>query len=638
MRKILGLVIFLFVFCLQTMCADEVLKFSSINFDTSNSVVFLAAQDTVLPSNLKNVKLIRLSNPNRVYFDIDDAILTFPKQNYQFSTGELKEIKISQFSTNPNIIRVVMYLEPDFNSSKIKVLKVKNNLVIKFKEDIVNTSYFQNNYRDEHLSDLDFYEYTSISSQVITKTEQNIKDVNRTSTNNDKVLNQIQQAFEASNIPENMNTVYNDVNVSRTKKDLKLNTKYYLNDIIQKPSGVLITGFGSVGVEKPIFLASPDRIVFDLPNTLVRPELRNKELKINQTDFVKIGQFEANKARIVVSATDVKNYYPIFSKDSQTLLIVDAKTFDLKSLAENKVNATYYSVDRVNDYTSDLKIGFDGEIVYSVERGNNAIYVYIFNAMNFNEQNLKKAVDATALSGAKIEPLVNCGLKVTIPMEISGLANTYLGADGKILSIRIKSTKKQPVITQPIVKIKRKFKNNKTLIMLDAGHGGVDYGAIRSGINEKDINLDVAKRVQSILERKGYNVLLTREADETLSLQERVDLAEKAEPEIFVSVHVNASEKPEITGMETHYYHDYSKDLAEVIQKNMTNTIKTSPNRGLFKSKFYVINHTTMPAVLVEIGFISNDDERTQLIGEKRKQKTAEAIAEGIENYFKLQQ
>ena len=75
-------------------------------------------------------------------------------------------------------------------------------------------------------------------------------------------------------------------------------------------------------------------------------------------------------------------------------------------------------------------------------------------------------------------------------------------------------------------------------------------------------------------------------------------------------------------------------ELAQVVHASFASAVQ-SPNRGLFKSKFYVINHTTSPAILIEIGFISNANERAQLVGEKRKQATAKAIADGIQEYFK---
>ena len=115
-----------------------------------------------------------------------------------------------------------------------------------------------------------------------------------------------------------------------------------------------------------------------------------------------------------------------------------------------------------------------------------------------------------------------------------------------------------------------------------------------------------------------------------------VDFSENEAPEIFVSIHVNSAVATEPKGIETHYYHDYSNNLAKIVHQHLVQEIDTK-DRGLVKSKFYVINHTTVPAILVEMGFISNEEERAELITNKRKQKTAKAIAEGIIEYFKSQ-
>ena len=127
---------------------------------------------------------------------------------------------------------------------------------------------------------------------------------------------------------------------------------------------------------------------------------------------------------------------------------------------------------------------------------------------------------------------------------------------------------------------------------------------------------------------------MTRANDSYVSLQDRVAISEKFNPDIFVSIHVNSSVRPEIKGVETHYYHQESMALAQTVHSSFASAVN-SPNRGLFKSKFYVINHTTAPSILVEIGFISNNAERAELVSEKRKQATAKAIADGVQEYFK---
>ena len=138
-----------------------------------------------------------------------------------------------------------------------------------------------------------------------------------------------------------------------------------------------------------------------------------------------------------------------------------------------------------------------------------------------------------------------------------------------------------------------------------------------------------------MLRAKGYKVALVRADDTFVSLEDRVSFSEAQDSELFVSIHVNSSVSNDPCGIETHWYHEHSKGLAEVIHKHMIKQIPSSKDRGLFKSKFYVINHTTVPAVLCEIGFLSNPEERNELVTDNRKQKTAKAIAEGIMEYLK---
>ena len=114
MKKLLLLLV-LFIITLLTFLpkayADELYKFTSANFDTSNSIIVLSGQDSQSGAVLSNIKLVKMKNPSRAYFDIDSSIITFPKQDWKFQSGGIKEVKINQFSTNPNIVRVVMFFE-----------------------------------------------------------------------------------------------------------------------------------------------------------------------------------------------------------------------------------------------------------------------------------------------------------------------------------------------------------------------------------------------------------------------------------------------------------------------------------------------------------------------------------------------
>ena len=613
MKKLFLLLLFIITVFL-TFCssafAEDIFKITSANFDTSNSVMIISAQDNTVGQIMPDVKIVTLENPKRAYFDINSAILTIPKQDWTFNSSGIKQVKISQFTTNPDVVRVVMYLDDDFSTSDIKFMKIKNNIILKFKNTMCQNPYFQHTYRDEHASSSDFYEYMTIYTPVKKAVTEN------------NIVEQLQDAFNT--------TVQQVTSPDVEKMPLRLNTKYYIDRITTKPNAVLINGFGSLTVEKPMILTDPTRIVFDMSNTLVAQNIRNKEFKINETESVKVGQFSVNKARIVITTPNVEKYIPIYSNDNQSLLIANINSVIPSSLYSTSADMLTYNLEEIDNQTDAMTLSFNHPVVHGFDRTNNEIIVYLYNVSRYNEDMFKNTYAKSLFSKATISLMNGNGLKLTIPIDKDSLVNTYLGADGKALKISVKAPKKQIAPVTPIIKKPTGVKR----VVIDAGHGGSDCGAIRNGINEKDITLDVSKKVEALLKKQGYQVTMTRTNDIYVSLADRVAISEKNAPDIFVSIHVNSSTRPEITGIETHYYHQESLNLAQTVHSSLASKIKSN-NRGLFKSKFYVINHTTSPAILVEIGFISNDNERAQLVSEKRKQDTANAIVEGINNYFK---
>ena len=224
------------------------------------------------------------------------------------------------------------------------------------------------------------------------------------------------------------------------------------------------------------------------------------------------------------------------------------------------------------------------------------------------------------------------GVKYEFGLQDDAQVEVYACEDGKKLKVRVINQKR--VSQEKAQASSGGAYKGSGLIVLDPGHGGIDGGAIRAGINEKDITLDVSKLVYQILTKKGYKVDLTRWEDKTLSLQDRVDFSDNKKASVFVSIHVNSSVSSEPKGVETHWWTDEGHELAKVVHEEMVKKVK-STDRGLVKSKFYVINHTKAKSILVEIGFISNDNERNELLTQQRKQNTAEGIAEGIIKFMK---
>jgi N-acetylmuramoyl-L-alanine amidase len=215
-------------------------------------------------------------------------------------------------------------------------------------------------------------------------------------------------------------------------------------------------------------------------------------------------------------------------------------------------------------------------------------------------------------------------------------------------------------------------------VVLDAGHGGTDPGATAQQLFEKEITLDIGRRLQTLLEKDGFEVVATRNADRTIALRERARVANESRSDIFLSIHVNALIKhTEARGIETYYlgatndpkltqlaaaentvsgysladmralldgvYADARRDeslaLAQAVQKSLFSTLRQSDpgleDWGVKRAPFIVLVATDMPAVLAEVGCISNEKEAAMLRRPEYRQKIADALFLGIRGYAK---
>ena len=211
-------------------------------------------------------------------------------------------------------------------------------------------------------------------------------------------------------------------------------------------------------------------------------------------------------------------------------------------------------------------------------------------------------------------------------------------------------------------------------VVIDAGHGGRDPGAMHHGVVEKDINLDLAKRLTEILSKRGYAVKLTRDRNKWLSLGERVRYGKKAQGDLFVSIHVNACENPKASGFETYILDfartssasrlavienansgrlgDMDKVLTEIVRgartaesRRLADKIQAATlgqlrkqgykvqDGGVKGAPFFVLVGSSMPSVLVEVGYCSNKYEASRLKNPKYRQQMAQGIANGIHAY-----
>lgn len=182
---------------------------------------------------------------------------------------------------------------------------------------------------------------------------------------------------------------------------------------------------------------------------------------------------------------------------------------------------------------------------------------------------------------------------------------------------------------------------NPRLIVIDPGHGGSDPGAVHGGQSEKNLTLDMAKRLRDVLVARGWQVIMTRDSDVDVykpydsahvELQARDDVANKPGARLFVSIHVNSYVNSGPRGTTTYYSKREDVPLAQDVQHELASSLGTVDD-GTVKSQLYVTLHAKMPAILVETAFISNPGDFAMLTSPAWRQKVAEAIAQGIGDY-----
>ena len=186
------------------------------------------------------------------------------------------------------------------------------------------------------------------------------------------------------------------------------------------------------------------------------------------------------------------------------------------------------------------------------------------------------------------------------------------------------------------------------VVMIDAGHGGVDPGKVgENGVLEKDINLSIARKLRTRLEQNGFRVVMTRETDDGLysenarnkkreDMAARVRMISEANPIFVVSIHQNSFPDASCRGAQLFYYKDSeeSKKLAEVLQKKFPEVLQDGNTRqAKANSDYYLLRKTECPVVIAECGFLSNADEEALLASDAYQEKVAEALCLGILQY-----
>ncbi|HAA89909.1 MAG: N-acetylmuramoyl-L-alanine amidase [Thermoanaerobacterales bacterium 50_218] len=240
------------------------------------------------------------------------------------------------------------------------------------------------------------------------------------------------------------------------------------------------------------------------------------------------------------------------------------------------------------------------------------------------------------LQGWKVQPEIPGLREVRVGQFAPGVVRLVVESEQRLTFTSLESGEQRLVF-----KVCPRRLEDSTVV-LDPGHGGSDPGAIgKSGLREKDVNLAVALKAAEILQKQGVKVILTRATDTDVGLRERAEIANKRGADVFVSIHSNASYKPDIGGTATYtlardssaYQREERLYLAQLLQEELVAALGLR-DIGVLQENFAVLKYTQMPAALVEIAFISNPFEEQLLADPGFQARAAAAIARGIVRFL----
>ncbi len=649
--RLTTIIIFFWALCLNSACFAE-LKIHNLTIDNSDRMIlikgignyktqssfYIPVADTKtntisIINSITNTNAITtstLTNPKRYVIDIPNATLIGPKRSYEYNNSKkIKNIRLSQFSINPNIVRFVVEAYDEADLSLFKTYTNGKNIVVKYDSNIIDNSI---QYK--------FYTPTGDGDKgaVLQNTSAKI--------------------------------VYND-NPNVTQINPQLQAKYMLSRVTQGSNGLILRGIGSLSMQRIIYKEDLKQAELILDNAVLSNKIENKTYDIpNQKATLSIERLNEKKIKLTLKAENYKDFRYIVSPDGQSLFVSDRTFIINTAFSANPAKTLSYKLNKTKtDYTL-FTINFDKPVAYNVFELNDNFYLDIDNLSDYNigafEQMLKN-------QDLKIEALKISNDKTRFIIPVSNLNFSYANVESNAKSITLcfknKVVEQKPVVVEKIEKIETKKDNNNIVyipkeedldkkkvekpkkkkenlsisamrkVVIDPGHGGSDTGAVNNKNYEKTLNLIVAKLVYDKLIKKNIYVHMTRTKDVSMSLEERVNFSNELSPDIFVSIHTNSTVAKDPMGLETHYFKDDSYKLAQTIHKHFASEKNVNKwqtkDRGVIKSRFYVINHTEAPSILIEMGFISNDKELAKLLVKQRQQEIADSIVKGILEYLK---
>ena len=410
-----------------------------------------------------------------------------------------------------------------------------------------------------------------------------------------------------------------------------------------------------------------DRINFVLKGITLPPDLVSQAVEINQYGVSTI-EFEQTDEESALMSLSVEEGSPdwlaTFSRIKGLLLVPRGKLPTSTTAATNtpsEVASNPVELDEPDNLSSIEQIELVDESEFVIRADNKLSAVASRQSSGIYQITIDNAQLAEDFQGPQLEagsPISELKVRQEgsrVVLEVTTRLRYYLGklnAEDEKIALAIEMgvaplpESNAPLLPPGFAKAPKDrvfqrdippvLPSDRPRIVIDPGHGGHDPGTIGiGGVREKDIILPISLDVAEILRKQDIEVILTRDTDNFISLQGRTDMANDINADLFVSIHANAINlsRPDVNGLETYYYQS-GRRLAEVIHWSILNGVKID-NRSIRRARFYVLRHSAMPAVLVEVGFLTGAVDSSNLKDPNYRRQMAEAIARGIVEYIK---
>jgi N-acetylmuramoyl-L-alanine amidase len=391
---------------------------------------------------------------------------------------------------------------------------------------------------------------------------------------------------------------------------------------------------------KALDLKNPERLMVDIPGMILDVPSHNLNLRIGTIQSIRAGQVTDDTVRLVLDLSGPLQY-GLGSSPSGRKMFIDfvnwvnvlkwEKTMEGVQVEIRATQPMKYDVfllknpqrlvlqvqDAYLKVDPQISVGFGG--IQQI-RSSQFSFAPLASRMVFDLDQFDK-YEKRELDGGR-GLILNFKGASTMPLAAVEYTNLKQVKENKNPAINYDALRNYPYL-----------KGKK--IMVDAGHGGDDPGSpLEYSLAEKDLTLQISLKIKNLLLQAGAVPLMVRESDSFVSMEDRARFANNNEADALVSVHLNSFTKPYVSGTETYYYKNRDYDLAKLVHENLIRDLGRV-NKGLKKSQMFILNHTEMPGVLLEPGYLSNPEEATLLKNDLYQNKLAQSVLAGFNEYFK---